>query len=122
MKFCHVTLTVKDLDASLGFYTGIVGLAIDKRYQAGPDTAIAFLGAGETKVELICYKDRPAAMIGNGISMGFEVEGLAEKLESLQAAGIPIISGIIQPNPHVRFFYVADPDGYRVQFLENCNP
>lgn len=122
MKICHVTLIVKDMDASLGFYTGMVGLPVRTRYEAGPDTAIVFLGDGETKLELICYKDRPAATIGNGISIGFEVGDLAEKLESIQAAGIAVMGGIIQPNPHVRFFYAADPDGYRVQFLENCNP
>lgn len=121
MKFCHVTLTVKDLNASIRFYTGVVGLPIDRRYQAGPDTEIAFLGEGETKVELICRRESDVT-IGNGVSIGFEVASLPEKLDSLKGSDIPVLSGIIQPNPHVRFFYVADPDGFRIQFLENLNP
>lgn len=119
MSFCHVTLTVKDLDASIHFYTEVVGLPIDRRFQAGPYTEIAFLGSGETKVELICSKNQPNLMIGNGVSIGFKVESVPEKFASIKGGEIPVISDIIQPNPHVRFFYVADPDGFRVQFLEN---
>ena len=119
MSFRHVTLTVKDLDASIRFYTEVVGLPVDRRYQAGPDTEIAFLGSGETKVELIRNKNQPDAVIGNGVSIGFEVESVPEKFNSFQGTDIPVISDIMQPNPHVRFFYVADPDGFRVQFIEN---
>lgn len=122
MRFCHVTLHVQDLDTSIRFYTDIVGLPMDKRYQAGPGTEIAFLGSGETKVELICYKNQPAATIGSGVSIGFEVADVLEKLNSFKGTDIPVVSEIIQPNPHVRFFYVTDPDGLRVQFLENMNP
>lgn len=118
MSFCHVTLTVKDLDASIRFYTEVAGLPVDKRYQAGPDTEIAFLGAGDTKVELICSKNQPDAIIGNGVSIGFKVDSVPQKLESLKGSGITVLSDIIQPNPHVRFFFVADPGGYRVQFIE----
>ena len=58
-------------------------------------------------------------MIGNGVSIGFKVESVPEKFASIKGDEILVISDIIQPNPHVRFFYVADPDGFRVQFLEN---
>ena len=119
MYFSHVTLTVKDLDASIRFYNEIVGLPIGRRFQAGPNAEIAFLGSGETKVELVCNKNQSDTIIGNGISMGFEVKNLQEKLDAMKNGSIPVISDIIQPNPHVRFFFIADPDGYRVQLLEN---
>ena len=53
MKFCWVTINVKDMEASLRFYQEIVGLTIDRRFQAGPGVEITFLGNDETKVELI---------------------------------------------------------------------
>ncbi|WP_101697041.1 VOC family protein [Clostridium minihomine] len=118
MGFCHTTLTVKDMDASLRFYTEVVGLPVDRRYLSGVDTDIAFLGEGETKVELICYQNQPEAVVGNGVALGFTVPSVPDKLDSLKGSNVPIISDIIQPNPHIRFFYVTDPDGFRVQFLE----
>lgn len=118
MCFRHITLTVKDLEASIDFYTNIVGLHLDSRYPAGAGTEIAFLGAGATKVELICYGKPQEEPLGMGVSIGFEVEDVPQKLESLKAAGIPILSEIIQPNPQIRFFFAADPDGFQVQFLE----
>ena len=32
---------------------------------------------------------------------------------------IPIIRGPISPNPHVRFFFIKDPNGIEVQLVEN---
>ena len=53
MSFCWATITVNDLEESLSFYQDIVGLTVDRRFQAGPGMEIVFLGDGETKVELI---------------------------------------------------------------------
>lgn len=119
MHFCHVTLTVKDMDASIRFYTEVVGLPVVSRYQAAAGMEIAFLGEGETKVELICDANHQNAIVGSAISIGFEVESVPEKLNCLQHCGVTIVSDIVQPNPNVRFFYAADPDGFRVQFLEH---
>jgi lactoylglutathione lyase len=33
--------------------------------------------------------------------------------------GIAIHSGPFQPNPGIRFFYVLDPNGLKIQFVEN---
>ena len=52
MKFCWSTLTVNNLEESLKFYQEIIGLPIDRRFKAGPGVEIAFLGDGETKLEL----------------------------------------------------------------------
>ncbi len=57
MKFCWSTLKVKNLEESLKFYQEIVGLKINKRFNAGPGREIAFLGDGETKIELICDEE-----------------------------------------------------------------
>ena len=119
MKFCWSTLKVKDLEESLKFYQDIVGLNISKRFKAGPGKEIAFLGAGETKIELICYEDLNEVSYGEHISLGFEVNSVDEMMNFVKEKGIVINSGPFQPNPHTRFFYVLDPNGLKIQFVEN---
>lgn len=107
------------MEKSIEFYTEIAGLKLDRRFNAGPDTEICFLGDGETKIELICDTDIRPDCLGEGISMGFEVESLESLKELLSNKGIDIHSGPFQPNPEIRFLYVKDPDGFNVQFVEN---
>lgn len=118
MKFLWTTLTVTNMDASLAFYQEIVGLKLQRRYAAGPGMEIAFLGEGETQVELIQADAKPSVTIGQDISMGFQVDSLDRMLEFVHSKGVAIAVPPVQPNPHIRFFYVEDPDGVRVQFVE----
>ncbi|NCA98521.1 MAG: VOC family protein [Clostridia bacterium] len=118
MKFLWTTLTVTDMDASLAFYQDIVGLKLQRRYVAGPGMEIAFLGEGETQVELIKADAKPAVTIGKDISIGFQVESLDRMLDFVREKGIAVAVPPVQPNPHIRFFYIEDPNGLRVQFVE----
>ena len=115
MSFCWCTVHVKDLDASIQFYENIVGIHVVRRFPGGKDSEIAFLGDGETKLELI---GGAGGYSGAGIAIGFTVDDLDKKLAFVQEKGIPIHSGPFSPNPATRFFYVQDPDGLLVQFVQ----
>lgn len=119
MKFCWTTINVTDMEKSLGFYQDIVGLELQRRFKPAPHMEIAFLGTGETQVELIYNAGGADADYGAGISLGFEVDSLDIFLPLLDAKGIPVHEGPFQPNPSIRFLYVLDPDGLKIQFLEN---
>jgi lactoylglutathione lyase len=118
MKFCWSTLHIRDMEESLKFYTEIVGLSVERRFKAGPAMEIVFLGNGETKVELVADKQHKNISIGQDISLGFTVDSVDEKILSLQQKGISLHSGPFQPNPHIRFFYLLDPNGLKIQFVE----
>lgn len=119
MKFCWSTLKVKNMDKSLKFYKEIIGLTLEKRFEAGPNMEIAFLGHGETKIELICDENNNQVNVGTDISWGFEVKSVDEMISFLKGKDIAIESGPFSPNPHVRFFYIVDPNGLRIQLVEN---
>lgn len=119
MKFCWTTITVKNMEESLKFYQEIVGLAIDRRFQAGPGMEIVFLGDGETKVELICDEQTREVYIGESISLGFEVSSVDEMIAFVKERGLEIHSGPFQPNANTRFFFVLDPNGLKIQFVEH---
>jgi len=119
MAFCWCTLEVDDMEKSLQFYQEIVGLPLDRRFKPNSGMEISFLGDGETKVELICREGNEAKIKGEGVSLGFTVDSLDKKIEFIKEKGIAVASGPVQPNPHLRFFFVSDPDGFQVQFVEN---
>jgi lactoylglutathione lyase len=119
MKFCWTTLTVNNMADSVKFFQEIVGLPISKRYPAGPGVEICFLGEGETKVELICNQNEKAPGNVEGVSLGFEVKSVDEKIKFIKQKGLEVTAGPFQPNPHVKFFFVKDPNGVNIQFVEN---
>ena len=118
MKFCWSTLTVRDMEKSLNFYRNIVGLPLMRRFNAGSDTQIAFLGSGETQIELIYREGDRDITVGPHISWGFAVDSLDDFAAFLHQKGFAVHSGPFQPNPGTRFLYVLDPDGLKIQFVE----
>jgi len=118
MKFCWTTIHVTDMEKSLAFYRDIVGLPLVRRAKPSPEMELAFLGSGETQVELICGGPPQAVDHGESISMGFQADSLETLIELLKTQRIPLQSGIVEPNPAIRFLYVHDPDGVKIQFVE----
>ena len=110
---------VKNLEESLSFYEEVVGLKVSRRFQAGPGVEIAFLGDGETKIELICDEASKEVNYGQDISLGFEVNSVNEMMALVKEKGIVINGGPFKPNPHTIFFYILDPNGLKIQLVEN---
>ena len=121
MSYLWTTIKVKDLEESIKFYQEIVGLKLQRSFEAGPGREIAFLAAaeGETEVELIDDQAKESVDVGQDISLGFEIDSVTEKIEFLKEKGIGIESGPIAPNSEIEFFYVLDPNGIKIQFVEN---
>jgi lactoylglutathione lyase len=119
MKYCWTTINVTEIQKSLAFYEGLLGLKSTRRVQPAPGREIVFLGEGETQVELIFDAANKAPSFGKDISLGFVVESLERFGEVLKKHGIPVHSGPFQPNPFVKFIYILDPDGVKIQLVEN---
>jgi lactoylglutathione lyase len=80
---------------------------------------LAFLGEGDTQVELMNNSQNSTISFGQDISLGFVIESTSLFMKFLKSKGIEITSGPFQPNPFIRFFYIEDPDGLKIQFVEN---
>ena len=98
----HIGIAVGDLEASIDFYRGMFGLApgpIIVREDIG--VRGCFVPVGETNLELL-EGTGPNSTIsvhikerGEGLHhVCFEVEGIADKLTSLQELGIPLIDEV----------------------------
>jgi lactoylglutathione lyase len=83
---------------------------------------IAFLGSGATKVELIHRPEGAEVTFGQDISMGFTVPSIDSFATQLAEYAVSVETGPIQPNPYVKFIYVRDPDGVKIQLVEQIPP
>jgi len=118
MKFCWCTIRVNNMEDCIKFYKEIVGLSIANRYMTEKGKEICFLGDGETKVELIYDSNHKSTNCSEGISLGFEVESVDKMIKYIKEQGFEVESGPFQPSPKIKYFYVKDPNGFRVQFVE----
>ena len=113
MPFVLTTMNVSDLDRSLTFYRDLLGLPVAGQIgEAGDAFRIAFLGDAQgTRLELI--QGHGAPQPSETISVGIVPRDLQAALEACRDTA----QGPISPNPYTTFWFVRDPDGYRVQLL-----
>ena len=79
MQYLWTTYSVFDLDATIAFYHDLLGLKVVRRFAAGQQKEIAFLGTGrpqETLVELCTSNNAKDLAHSTTISLGFAVENL----------------------------------------------
>ncbi|MGH9039927.1 MAG: VOC family protein [Acidimicrobiia bacterium] len=121
----YVVLVVADLDASLRFWTGLLGLPLGHR--SGP---YAQLDTGTTRLALY-QRDAMAITLGRpleppaagapGFEVGFKVPDVDAAYAELVAGGAsPVLPPTDQPWGQ-RTAYVADPDGHLIE-LVGVNP
>ena len=117
MKFHHISLRVKDFEASLNFYTTLTKLYVAKQFSAnGGNVAYLENAAGETEIELIAMPESQT-FEGKGMFLCFATDDLETAHTYAVEAGMNP-SPIRNPEPTAKYFYVYDPDGVSVQLRE----
>lgn len=125
MKMLHTMLRVGDLDRSLAFYTGLLGMKLlrKKDYPGGRFT-LAFVGYGDeadhTVVELTHNWDTDRYDPGTGFGhLALGVDDLRRTCDDLRAKGVKIVR---EPGPMqhgtTEIAFVEDPDGYRIELIQ----
>lgn len=125
MRLLHTMLRVGDLDASLRFYTEVLGMRLLRRtdYPEGRFT-LAFVGYGDeadhTVIELTHNWDTAGYELGNGYGhIAVEVANAAAACDQVRALGGKVTreAGPMQHGSTVIAF-VEDPDGYKIEFIQ----
>lgn len=124
LKMLHTCIRVKDLDASLKFYKEALGL-VETRRKDFPDYkfTLVYLSnvEGGYEIELTYnYDVEKPYDLGNGyshIAVGIEdLEGFREKHIEL-GYEVTDLKGL--PGEKPRYYFVTDPDGYKVEVIRN---
>ena len=125
MRFLHTMLRVKDLEASLRFWTGPFGMKLLRRrdYPEGKFT-LAFVGYGDesdhTVLELTHNWGRSDYDLGDAFGhVAIGVDDIFATCERLRAAGVKITR---EPGPMKHgttvIAFVEDPNGYKVELIQ----
>ena len=127
-KVHHVALIVASIDDALGFWRDTLGLELGTVMDLPTDRVrIAFLGVGESRIELVEPTDdttgvaRFLASKGEGFHhVCFEVPDLAETLRGLAAAGIELIDMAPRRGAEgpVAFLHPRSGHGVLVELIE----
>ena len=124
----HVALVVRSVDAALPLYRDVLGLRLELLTDVPSDRVrIAFLGVGESKIELVEPTDdttgvaRFLAAKGEGFHhVCFEVENLAESLLRLEIDGVELIDTAPRRGAEgpVAFLHPRSCHGVLVELIE----
>jgi catechol 2,3-dioxygenase-like lactoylglutathione lyase family enzyme len=142
----HVCVTCADLDASLAFYCGLLGLELRARGEAQGSSEFEITGIANASVrwadlhlphaqvlELIAYLDpagepvRPAPNDPGATHISLRVADADAAHARLTAAGVPVRGRPVTIDAPgawhgARAFYASDPDGVTVELIQPATP
>jgi lactoylglutathione lyase len=123
-KAIHMMVRVLDEARSLAFYKKAFGLDVADRLDF-PDFTLAYLSNPESpfEVELTINKDRTEPYdLGAGYGhVAFVVDDLDAEHRRFESEGLnprKIVEFNREGKPIARFFFVEDPDGYKIEVLQ----
>jgi methylmalonyl-CoA epimerase len=124
----HVASVVRDIDASIDFHTRVLGLALEQVAEVpSQEVRIAFLTAGDSKIELVSPTNETSGVArfleskGEGFHhLCLEVPDIAAELTALAAVGVQLINaeavaGVEGP---VAFLHPKSCNGVLIELIE----
>lgn len=117
MELAHTMIRVRDLEQSVAFYTGFLGLTETRRFDLGCDATLVFLtdDAGAYHIELTHNKD------GRDYELGDQFGHLAFLTDDLEAVVARVEENgwwYRRSKDPSRYIFVKDPNGYDIEILQ----
>lgn len=124
MRLLHTMLRVGNLERSIDFYTGVLGMQLlrQKDYPDGKFT-LAFVGygdeSGNTVIELTHNWDTDHYDLGSGYGhIAIEVDDVYEAVTELKSRGGKVIRAAGPMNAGTTIIaFIEDPDGYPIELI-----
>ena len=116
-------IRVKDIDATLKFYTELLNMKLDKKKRL-EDCELYFLNdeEGTTQLELTYNDETPAngSLLVNAFGhFAFSVKSLDEFTEKLHRLGYEYLYEPFDLNGKgTKIAFIKDPDGYEIELIE----
>jgi len=132
----HIGLCVADLDRSIDFYTNVAGMTLVESHVSRSDTfdalsnnkdsqlAVAYLALGGFRLQLVQYLRAGGVTLDvhhNNVGsphMSLFVDDVDSEMDRVRSLDVRVTSDIVVLSETMRSFYVEDPDGVPVEFLQ----
>jgi len=120
MRLEGLTLTVENVQRSLDFYNGKLGMPV--AWNAAPAFALLRLGAATIGLLSLTEAQKEGAEVSSpaqkaGVHVEFTTDDLDALYQELQAAGV-VFHEPPHDEPWERSMTAFDPDGYAVEFAQ----
>ena len=125
MQLLHTMIRVNDLDESLRFYCGALGMKMLRKQDfPGGRFTLAFVGYGDeasaTVIELTYNWDTHHYDLGDGFGhLAIGVSDIYGKCDELRAKGVKVVR---EPGPmkhgSTDIAFIEDPNGYRIELIQ----
>lgn len=119
MRLAHTMIRVKDLDATLEFYTGLLGLREVRRKPIGDEATLVFLTdeVEQYHIELTVNHGKDDYTLGDQFGhLAFFTEDLEPVVAEVERRGMWYRRS--RPELSSNYIFVKDPNGYDVEILE----
>ncbi|KQQ61615.1 MULTISPECIES: VOC family protein [Rhizobium/Agrobacterium group] len=126
-KLIHSMVRVLDEKRSVGFYSQAFGLQIAERFEFETFTLVYLSNAeGDFELELTINKGREVPYaLGDGYGhIAVSVDDVDAEHARLVALGLSvgkIVNAEYKGAPFAKYFFICDPDGYKIEVLERSN-
>ncbi len=121
MRLLHTSITVKNMDDSIGFYTKVMGMKLRARREIKEnDAEIAFLDVDGTnhEIELTWWRKKTDYADGDQLDhMAFEVEDLNRAIEKMRAMKVEVAKEPYSLGSS-RIAFIKDPNGIWLELIE----
>lgn len=121
--FLHACYRVHNLEESLKFYTEVFDFTVSRERkfpEHGFDLVYLVVPGSDFELELTYNYGAEPYVIGNGFShLALGVDDLADAHAKCKASGYETTEMKGLPGKDPSYFFVTDPDGYRLEVMRN---
>ena len=120
-RYLHTRFRVHNIDRSINFYNGILGMEIVERKISPRGSQLVFLRFPNTNcdLELCSFSDSGSIEVPEDlVHLAFQVEDLELCMFKLKEKGVPITEGPTETDGGRRFIFTEDPDKYEIELIQ----
>jgi glyoxylase I family protein len=121
-------IVITESERSLAFYRDLLGMVHegDMPMPIGGGGTMHRLRCGDSLIKLVCFEATPESRPGKGGIQGgtgyryftIHMSNINEVVDACSAAGVKIVTPVVELRPKVTIAIVEDPDGNLVEFLQ----